>query len=257
MTTLLTEKENKILRNDHHQYHHEDYPGELWPGVTTVLGVINKPALIPWARNVALAQVAEEFLTVNPFQGLRTDSSTEAETDRLWRQFVHECIDIAKRRPDQVRDAAANFGTRSHEMIASHLADEDAPIPDDLQPVWESFATWYGTSGLTIQITETTVYSEVHKFGGTVDAVAERDGKLVVMDWKTSSGIYPEMALQVGAYTLALEEMTGSVVSEAWVVRFGKKKPEFEALPLRNLQNAKAGFIHALSLYRTLKEDLI
>ena len=81
MTTLLAE--NKILRNDHHQYQHEDYPGELWPGVTTVLGVISKPALIPWARNVALAQVAEEFLTVNPFQGLRTDSSTEAETDRL------------------------------------------------------------------------------------------------------------------------------------------------------------------------------
>jgi hypothetical protein len=65
--------------------------------------------------------------------------------------------------------------------------------------------------------------------------------------------VWPEAALQIAAYVLALEEMTGWEVGEAYVV--GLRETGYEAKKV-NLPLAKEGFLAALSLWQTLRGEL-
>ncbi len=87
-TTKITRMDGG--RNGRH-YQVEGFP-EPFPSVTTVLGIINKPALVPWARNMALESVRETL-----YEHLRES------IDSHW---VEEIIEQARRRPDQLRDLA-------------------------------------------------------------------------------------------------------------------------------------------------------
>ena len=78
---------------------------DLFPSVTTVLGVISKPALIPWAKNVSLEKVRASLLE---------RSGDEIAITQDW---VDELISEASQRPDAVRDEAADFGTQAYVII--------------------------------------------------------------------------------------------------------------------------------------------
>jgi len=58
----------------------------------------------------------------------------------------------------------------------------------------------------TPEFIERQVWSRSHRYAGTVDALAEIDGKFGVLDIKTSPGFYPEYNLQTAAYVTALKE---------------------------------------------------
>ena len=217
---------------------------ELFPSVTNVLGVISKPALVPWARNVALQSVREtltEYMQMEP-----------SVIDADW---VASVIDRAKKKPDQVRDEAGDFGTQAHLLIEQIINGLEPDIPPEMQIVVDNFFGWRKESGLEISLTETMVYSAKYKYAGAMDALAYRDGRMVAIDWKTSNGLYGEYALQVAAYAKALEEMTGEVVSEAWAVRFGKKAPEFEAKKVIDLDGTFIAFRAALYLWRAMQHE--
>ena len=217
---------------------------ELFPSVTNVLGVISKPALVPWARNVALQSVRE---TLTEYM--------QMETSVIDAEWVASVIDRAKKKPDQVRDEAGDFGTQAHLLIEQIINGLDPDIPPEMQIVIDNFFGWRKASGLEISLTETMVYSAKYKYAGAMDALAYRDGRMVAIDWKTSNGLYGEYALQVAAYAKALEEMTGEVVSEAWAVRFGKKTPEFEAKKVIDLDGTFIAFRAALYLWRAMQHE--
>ena len=228
-------------RNGRH-YRVEGF-SEPFPSVTTVLGIINKPALVPWARNMALESVRETLYE-------HLDEAVESE-------WVEGIIEQARRRPDQIRDQAADFGTQAHILIEQIIQGLEPEIPAEMEPVVQSFTTWRQDAGLDIQLTETMVYSGKYSYAGSMDAVAYRSGQLVALDWKTSNGLYPEHLLQVAAYAKALEEMSGESVTEAWAVRFGKKEPEFEVRKVADLDTAFNAFRAALYLWRTMKGGLV
>jgi len=48
--------------------------------------------------------------------------------------------------------------------------------------------------------------SELYKFGGCPDAIGKIDGKLTLVDWKTSNSVYPDMLIQLAAYKQLWEE---------------------------------------------------
>ena len=195
-----------------------------------------------WAVNRALDQVRSTFLNI-PLSSVAPDK---------WPDFVDQTIASAKKRPDQVRDQAADIGLRTHQLIESYLeakkdgltiAREDSGIPEiirnwavnflDLEKPFQAFVEWERQSRIEITMAEQRVYSPIHYHAGTMDAIGKRpDGKTVVMDWKTSNRLYPESKLQVAAYSHAYAQMYGEKVSEAWIVRLGKTKPEFEAVKL-------------------------
>jgi hypothetical protein len=227
--------------------------GVKLPSVTTILNVISKPALIPWAKRISLEKAKAELYG---YLGSEAMLMTTADVDTL--------IEAASKRPDQVRDEAGDFGTRAHQLIQDWLErDRDVPFapPDsdlDIAPVLDAFLDWYKGSGLLIQVAESRVYSLAHRYAGTMDAMAYRGGKRVILDWKTSSGLYPEMALQVAAYAKAYEEMSGLAVDEAWVIRFAKKpdaKPLFEVREV-DIEAGYRGFLAAQTLWQTLRDPL-
>ncbi len=238
-TTKITRMDGG--RNGRH-YQVEGF-SEPFPSVTTVLGIINKPALIPWVRNMALESVKETLY-----------EHLEESIDSHW---VEEIIEQARRRPDQIRDQAADFGTQAHILIEQIIQGLEPDIPIEMEPVVQSFTNWRQDSGLEIQLTETMVFSGKYRYAGAMDAVAYRNGQLVALDWKTGNGLYPDHLLQVAAYAKALEEMSGESVTEAWAVRLGKKAPEFETRKVGDLDTAFIAFRAALYLWRAMRGGLL
>jgi len=76
------------------------------------------------------------------------------------------------------------------------------------------------------------------------------------LDWKTSSGIWPEYALQVAAYAQAFKETYGETIDKAYIVRFSKKLPvEFEVKEIKSLDDSFEAFLAAKKLRDCLAED--
>ncbi len=212
--------------------------GDL-PSVTTILNVIAKPALIPWANKEGRRAVAE-YLTPHVGQILTSD-------------LLFEALEKARTKPDETKGAAADVGARAHaaiEAIIGSVPNADALVTDDIRPAVDNWRAWRDQSGIAVSLSERMVYSERFLYAGSVDAVGMRGDTLVALDWKTSNGLYDEAALQVAAYANAWGEMTGNLVDEAWVVRVGKDKPEFEARKVRDLNHSFEAFRAALTLYR-------
>lgn len=141
--------------------------GEIVPSVTTITGLLNKPALIVWANKLGL-------------QG----------------------IDSAK-----FRDDKADIGTLAHEMILAHLSKREPETEDysknQIDAAENSFLSYLEwEKGHIIQpiLTEKPLISEKYRYGGMLDFYGMVDGVLEITDFKTGSGIYDEMWLQVAAY---------------------------------------------------------
>lgn len=204
--------------------------GALYPSVTTILGVVSKPGLVAWARRTALEAV-REFVA----QGLS----------------IEVALQRAAQEPERQREAAAQRGTDIHAAIAAALSGES--YPPEAGPWVEGALTFLAEAGLEPVAHEAVLVSRAHGFAGTCDvAMAGRDGQPALVDWKTG-GIWPEAALQLAAYAIALEEMTGQEVAAAYVV--GLREEGYEARRVA-LGPAKEGFLGALSLWRALQGEL-
>ncbi len=200
--------------------------GTKVPGVTTVLNAtINKPALVKWANNLGL-------------QGI--DSSS----------YV---------------DATARIGTLAHEMIQEYLGgpewDRSAFTREEIDAAENavlSFHEWERQTGHKMETVaiEMPVVSEKYRYGGTVDWLGYIDGKLWLMDIKTSKGLFPEHEYQVSAYDRAVFEL-GYEVAGVRLLRVGRSEDEgFDDHVLSNVQ-LNAGwkvFKSALDLYKNIKK---
>ena len=231
--------------------------------VTTVLNkAIPKPGLVPWARIEALASVRKTLLA--DFDDNPTSN---------WGTFVDQVIEKARAAPDQVKDTAADWGTRAHVCIAAMLRGQDwKVVPEwtpDLAPALDGFLAWQAQEGITVLDVERTVWDSRLAVAGTCDGIGrDRQGNLVVWDNKTGRAIYPEMALQVSAYTEMLEIVVGPapllvpiLVPRAFIVRLPKIPPEdpteaFEAREVHNVQACWDLFQDAWRLGQGLESQL-
>lgn len=166
--------------------------GDRVPGVTTVLGVLAKPALIRWANNMGL-------------QGIDTS------------KYV---------------DRAAQAGTAAHEMIECHLTNQEfdrTPYPEDLLSIAENglikYLDWEKTHRIEDVHSEMILVSEKHRYGGQIDMYCLLDGLPTLVDFKTNAtGIYDEMKHQTaGGYRHLLEE-NGYPVKKVIIIRLGKSE---------------------------------
>jgi hypothetical protein len=200
------------------------------PAVSTVLAVIAKPGLSAWGRRTAL-EAMKELL--------------EAGAD------MEEALALAEGEPERQRDLAARRGGLAHDAVACALMGK--PYPLEWEPWVKAALRFLADYGLRLVAAEQVLVSKRHGFAGTCDLITcGADGVLTLVDWKTG-GIWPEAALQLGAYAIALEEMTGRPVGEAYVVGLREKgygeKRVF-------LPQAREGFLACLTLWRALQGGL-
>ncbi len=148
--------------------------GIVVPGVTTVINLLAKPALINWAWKLGLA--GEDM--------------------------------------NKVRDKAADIGTCVHQQCDMYLKKAPVDLTDftgntvqKAEPLYKAFVEWFAKEGLVVVASEVGVVSEAWQFGGTIDFVAtDPSSKRGLFDIKTSKGIYDEYKIQLAAYEVGWNE---------------------------------------------------
>ena len=210
--------------------------------VTTILGVLDKPALIQWAANEACEFIAEAWEPNAAY--------SKEHRDEILRQarYAHK----------RKKEEAANLGTMAHEYIEDFLTSGSWPtdsvwdfLPEEVQNSLTLFRDWWDQQDLKVVATEKYLANLDLNYGGTLDFLCENSaGELVVWDWKTSKGIYGEMKLQLAAYVGALA-LNGYTVAQAGILRIGKTDAAFETLqvPLPELRDLYRVFAALVPIY--------
>jgi len=200
--------------------------GERLPGVTTVINELgwNKNMLIAWSRREALAG----------------------------------------NDPDKIKNEAAKPGTLTHSFIEGHIKGEKVDTTDFTKNQIElaknsyfAFVEWEKAMKPKYLGTEIQLVSEKYRFGGTADMIGEIGGELVLADWKTSKGIYPEMTIQIAAYKIAYEEMNpGKKVHHGGILRLDRETSayDYHDISSKKMEWGWEVFQHCLALYALKKK---
>lgn len=210
--------------------------GKRVPGVTTILGVLDKPALLGWAARIA-ADAAVEAVA----NGMPPDAAKEAGRKAVFAR----------------RDKAADLGTRAHALVEAHFAGESITVdlgnPDDAKVyACAKRAIDHIEKTCTRVVLSETAYTSPMGFGGTLDLVVERDGKLLIADLKTGKGVHDEVVPQLAAYRFLLS--CANVVVEGGLVFHvpvdGDEVVE-HVIPSHKLDAGWRLFDCALTIYQT------
>jgi hypothetical protein len=165
------------------------------------------------------------------------------------------------------RDDAGGVGTLAHRLVELRLEGRsmkdieaevhtlDAAGAAKALSAFEAYLTWERHSKIEIVAREIQMVSEVHRYGGTPDAIGRIDGELCLLDWKTG-GVYLEALMQVSAYRVLWEEhhpdqpLTGGF----HICRFSKTEGDFTHRYFKELDLAREQF---LILRRAFENDKI
>ena len=204
----------------HTQYIGKD--GAQVPGVTTILNILDKPALVKWANNLGL-------------QG----------------------IDSTK-----YKNQLADIGTLTHLMILDYLLGQETDNSDfsindisKAENCFLSYLEWEKGHQLKPIVIEKPLVSDKYLYGGTPDFIGYVDDELELMDFKTGNAIFPESFYQLAAYWQIATEL-GHDIKKARILRIGRNDDEgFEERTARHLGREFELFLHCLSIYN-IKKDI-
>ena len=172
-----------------------------WPGVTTVTRVLDAPALTNWK----MGQVAETAI---------------AQAERLIADREAGRTEAALRYLTTLSTSAMDRGSRIHAAIEAILRREAHNVDARDTHAVEGARAWLNQMarerGLRPLLVESFVLNETVGYGGTVDLVAELDGEVWLLDWKTGKSVadpkgvvYRDHRLQLAAY--ARSEFEGRI----------------------------------------------
>ncbi len=155
--------------------------GIAYPSITTMLGYFSKAAIMAWRKRVG----AEE-------------------ANRISRK-------------------AAGQGTRIHHIAEDYINNNKDYLKEDEMPhicaMWKPLKSVLDKSLGKIILQECPLYSHHLKLAGRVDLIAEFDGKLSIVDFKTSRRVksrdeISSYFIQATAYAIMFEERTGIPISQ-------------------------------------------
>jgi len=221
------------------------------PGVTTILQATwSKPYLMRWASKVTAKYVEERLKS----RFIHRKGTAEPFT----KEEIEDLCHTAKVEPTTIADTSADLGTRAHAVFDRFVLGEDIQTYDsDLETVVKSFKSWRSTKRIKFLKGDTKVISLKHGFGGTFDAMAiDHEGELQIFDFKSSNYLGDDYALQLAPYAFAAQEIFDlEYLPACHVVRFGKKKVEFEEKRVLDVERSFTVFKHLLFLYEEKKKS--
>ena len=102
----------------------------------------------------------------------------------------------------KVLAAAADRGSRCHDVIADHLMDGWPSIDDDVRPYFDSFCIWAEQMIDEVIMVEDRLSDNIMRFTGQLDLVARLKGDTgyTMIDWKTSQVGHKAWRIQIAAY---------------------------------------------------------
>ena len=200
-----TLKNGIILKynDDKHMYYVNDKKVD---SVTGICGRgIPKPQLINWL-------VATPLNEVKRLINEKLDNNEPLDRAGLERIFK-----TAKEKTNKIKEDAGLVGTVVHGLIEDFLKGKDIPKQSDPAVVncWNLFLDWWNKQEYEVVELEKKIYSKKYNYAGTLDLVVkDKKGNLVLIDIKTSKGIFINMVHQVHGYKLAYEEQTGKKINK-------------------------------------------
>jgi hypothetical protein len=201
-------------RINHGRGHRYELDGQPIPGVTTILKVLDKPALNDW-RVRTVAEYCYEH---------RAELAGLAESAFLAK---------AKKAPYQTSSTAAARGTQIHAHAEQLAAGQEVDVPAEHDPYVRQYLRLLDELDPKFVNLEFPVFNRTTLYAGTADAVAEipalGEGR-TLLDLKTGKGVYGETALQLAAYRWA----------EIWLDDDGNESP-VEELDIRRSAVAWVG----------------
>jgi len=194
-----------IQRGGSRFYIDPENPAIKYPGVTSILGMLPKPFLAYWQAKM-VAELAVDSL---PFVQQMADRDRAGAVDYL---------KGAARRYTNIR---ADIGSQAHDLFERMIRGEYVGrVHPDIEPYRVHFAEFLDRVQPTLIRAEDVAWSDTHRYAGSFDGILSirlgEDGKpdpqgepaQVMCDWKTSKSTYPDVALQMAAYSHADRIMT-------------------------------------------------
>ena len=234
---LFNEKEH-IYTLDGHALH----------GTTTVLAVIAKPALIPWAAKTVVDHIKEN-----------ADQLSLNEGTLEYYKVTPKLLEEAKVAHTKKKEKAGKLGTDVHKEIEEWINaciknhGGNPVVMGVTSPQTTEFIQWAIVRDVKFLASEKRLYSETLWTAGTADFVCEIDGKLYIGDVKTSSGIYPEYYIQASAYAKMAEEMKLYKNFGGVIIVNVKKTGGIEVKENFDIEGNFECFKACLTIYRQLK----
>jgi hypothetical protein len=194
--------------------------GKRVPGTTTIIGVLNKPALLAWANRIGL-----------------------------------EGIEMSK-----YVDDLAEVGTLAHEMVKAHFTGEKVDtdeyskkVIDRAENAMISFLSWVKGKNIEPIYNEKILVSDKLGYGGTLDMYCKMNDKNYLIDFKTGSGIYDDHFYQMAGYKILLEEQ-GHKVDAVLIVNIPRAESEkFQTEETSDMRQSERVFRLCLELYQAKK----
>ena len=151
-------------------------------------------------------------------------SITSVTSHRNRAKFAKWRKKVGDKEADRITKAATSRGTDMHTLTEYYLKNEDAPT--DVLPISKmlfNIAKPFLDSITNIHALESSMYSKELGISGTVDCIAEYDGELAIIDFKTSKSPKPRKWIdhyfvQCCAYACMLYELTGLTVKKFVII---------------------------------------
>jgi hypothetical protein len=223
----------------------------LVPSVTTILSSISKPALVNWAaseeRKMAVAASTQLYL-----------ETKDKMTGPQWALTLVNKMGATKA-SQKLLTQAGDIGTEVHNLVEWTIRTQlmqkvgsSPKIRDAAQWAFMAWEDWRKSVDLKPIAVEQVVYSTKYGYAGTLDLLAEVNGVLTVIDWKTGKAVYSEAHLQNAAYRQAIREMGHGDPKQGIVVRLPKniEDPEFEAVIADDETKSFNTFLNVLELWK-------
>lgn len=218
-------------------------------GVTTVLrDILDKPDLMRWPMNMSHSKLFgakfDEVLLdyTHDWKNAVIQPETAYSEEQL-----HEAMNAGARAHTERQDRGKDVGTLAHSVVerilarqdyalASVLAENEVNEEDTkaLTKIEKTFQKWWNAMldrdpETQVIFSEKPLYSRRLNYCGTMDMCIIHAGKTYLLDFKTTNrsraaalGIYPDYFLQLGAYSYAMNEETGTRANDLGIVNVNK-----------------------------------
>jgi hypothetical protein len=199
----LLEDQPKIRLDNGHCYW---YDRKRKASVSAIRKMLDSPFLDDWKVEVQVEGTALTAYRNPPLQNEPAEAYVARMVSKL-KEYEHE----------RRSKAAAEVGTQVHRLI-EHAVKSQLGIPcprpavqDEAMFRFSGWQAWAKSVGLKPLMSEGRTYNSRDNYCGTFDLLALLDGRLVIIDFKPTKGLYPDRILQLIAYSEAVAQYGSEV----------------------------------------------
>lgn len=223
----------RFIRRNYGSGHSYTLDGAKITGVTTAIGILDKPGLVKWAAESTAGFAVENWQNL-------ADLPLMERYDRM-----------VKARFETNRRAVVR-GNRIHEFGDRLAHGETVEVPDEYRSAADNYARFLDAWDMETIATEQSVCNTSYRYGGTFDAIvkAPKLGTIMV-DIKTG-GVWSEVGLQLAAYRFADLMLDDQPMIETEAAYVAHVLPDtVDLVPIRQGDEVTSAFLYCLELYES------